>query len=125
MRYINFPEECNATQPQPQPYTVYKLNQVTQTLLYHINPDTFDVHEEYAPSSTQTDASSILELSQMSFNISSIATTLHQKLHTDYHTVLLKFNFNKTNSLHKKYSTLCNFCDNFNMCAYNKKKTLV
>ena len=46
--HIAFPEECNAKQPQPQPHRVYNLNQVTQTLLYNIYPDTFDVQNDYA-----------------------------------------------------------------------------
>ena len=34
--YIHFPEEWKIRQPQPQPYTVKNLNQVTQILLYNI-----------------------------------------------------------------------------------------
>ena len=44
--HIDFPEECNVTQKQPQPYTIYNLNQVTQTPLCNYNPHTFEVHKE-------------------------------------------------------------------------------
>ena len=64
--YIDFPEECNVTQPQSQLYTAYNLNQLTQTLLYHIYPDTFEeVHNEYTPINTHFDDSPVLELNHI------------------------------------------------------------
>ena len=82
LRDIDFPGECQATQPQPQPYTVNNFNQGTQTLLYlyNIHPDTFDVHNDYAPNTTQSEDFTIHELNLISFNISSTLTTLNQKL---------------------------------------------
>ena len=90
--YIDFPE-CNATQLQPQPYTVYNLNQVTQTLLYNIYPENVEVHKCYASINTQFDDSPFYELNQISINISSTVTTLIQLCERKYNTFLHKFNF--------------------------------
>ena len=59
---IGFPEKCKVTQPEPQPYTVFNVNHVTQTLLYNIYPDTVDVKNDYAPITTQFDVSPFREL---------------------------------------------------------------
>ena len=45
--YTRFAQECSVTQPQTQTYNVYSLNQVTQTLLFKIYSDNFDVHKGY------------------------------------------------------------------------------
>ena len=76
LKYIDFPVECNDTQPQPQPYTAFNLNKVPQTLVYHVYPDTSQVHNDYAPTTTQFDISSVFELNQVSIKTSSTVTTL-------------------------------------------------
>ena len=91
--YLDFPEEWNLTESQPQAYTVYNMNQVTKTLLCNFYPDTFEVHRDYTPINAQFDDSPVYQLNQISIIISSRVTTAIEKLEPKYHTFLHKFLF--------------------------------
>ena len=45
--YLEYPEEY--PKPHNEPYTVYNLNQVTQSLLYNLYPNQFEIHHNHPP----------------------------------------------------------------------------
>ena len=120
--YLEYPEEYPKSHNEP--YTVYNLNQVTQSLLYNLCPNQFEIHHNHPPT-PKTD------LAPNVHNVFSLTTNYLSNDKKDNSTVfsieqqqfLNKFNFSKSHlyhqDLHRLMTLLCEFQDVYSQHRYD------
>ena len=81
-------------QPPLEPYTVYNLNQLTQTILLKKYPDAFEVHDTNSPISDYTsNPLPTSDVTQVSMKIPLEIPSQNNKLDPRYQSFLRKPNF--------------------------------
>ena len=97
--YLEYPEEY--PKPHNEPYTVYNLNQVTQSLLYNLCPNQFDIHHNHPPTPKTDLAPNVHNVFPITTSTSPMIKNTIQQFSIEQQQFLNKFNFSKSHLYHQ------------------------